>query len=353
MRAMAIVDYREPLQLLDLPLPEVKPGYVLLRILTCGVCFSDYKTSKGLMHYSASLTLPHVPGHEICGEVVEAGPETGWQPGDTVVAYHYWPCGRCPFCQRGQEHLCINLESWTGFTHPGGFEEYLAVPADRLIRVPEGLSPAAASTATCASGTAYRAAVTRGQITPGDVVVVLGTGGVGLMAVQFARLAGGQVVAVDIDPRKLEVAAQFGVQAAAATEAEAEDAVQSLSGGIGADVVINTVSDPASYGMAQRLTRRGGRLVGVGYYAGREAAFESAAMVLNEIEIVGSRYALRWEMERVLQLFASGAVRPVVDDVLPLEAANEAFRRLEAGEVVGRTVLQVASQEVGGAGSKH
>jgi alcohol dehydrogenase, propanol-preferring len=343
MRAMAVLDYTEPLQLIDLPRPEVKPGYVLLRILTCGVCFSDYKTSKGLMHYSASLSLPHVPGHEICGEVVEAAPETGWQVGDVVVAYHYWPCGRCFFCQRGDEHLCINLESWTGFTHPGGFEEYLAVPAGRLIRVPEGLAPEEASTATCASGTAYRAVVTRGEISPGDLVVVLGTGGVGLMAVQFARLAGGGVIAVDIDRRKLEIASQFGVRATAASEEESTAAVAELSGGIGADVVINTVSDPSSYGLAQRLARRGGRLVGVGYYAGQDAYFESASMVLDEIEIVGSRYALRWEMERVLQLFATGEVRAVVDDVLPLEEANEAFRRLAAGEVIGRTVLQVAS----------
>lgn len=344
MRAMAVVDYNKPLQLIQLPVPEVQPGYVLLRILTCGVCFSDYKTSKGLMPYSDSLQLPHVPGHEICGEVVEAEPESGWQPGDVVVAYHYWPCSRCAFCQRGLENLCVNLESWTGFTHPGGFEEYLAVPAARLLRVPDGLAPEQASTATCASGTAYRAALTKGQIQPGDTVVVLGNGGVGLIAVQLAQLAGGHVVAMDIDPRKLEVTTQFDVAATASTEEQVKEIVNDMTHGLGADVVINTVSNPEVFTQAQQLTRRGGRIVGVGYYAGKYARFETASMVLDEMEIVGSRYALRWEMERVLQLFAEGKVQPIIDSVLPLEEANEAFRRLETGEVIGRTVLRVAEE---------
>lgn len=344
MRAMAVLDYEEPLQLIDLPQPEARAGYVLLRILTCGVCFSDYKTSKGLMRYSDSLQLPHVPGHEICGEVVEAAPQTGWQAGDVVVSYHYWPCGRCAFCQRGLENLCVNLESWTGFTHPGGFEEYLAVPADRLLRVPDGLTPEQASTATCASGTAYRATITKGQIQAGDTVVVLGSGGVGLVALQLAKLAGGRVIAVDIDRRKLEVARQFDITATSSGEEETRELVDDLTQGLGADVVINTVSMPEVFTQAQQLTRRGGRIVGVGYYAGKYAKFETASMVLDEMEIVGSRYALRWEMERVLQLFAEGKVQPIIDSVLPLEEANEAFRRLETGEVIGRTVLRVAEE---------
>jgi alcohol dehydrogenase len=190
MRAMAVVDYAKPLELIDLPEPELKPGYVLLRILACGVCFSDYKTAKGLMPFSSTLPLPHVPGHEICGEVVEAGSETGWQVGDRVVAYHYWSCGRCAYCHKGQENLCHNLVGWTGFTHPGGFEEYLAVPADRLLRVPEGISPESAALATCASGTAYRALMSRGRVQAGETVVILGLGGVGLQAIQMAQLAG-------------------------------------------------------------------------------------------------------------------------------------------------------------------
>lgn len=341
MRAMAVVDYAKPLELINLPEPERKPGYVILRILTCGVCFSDYKTSKGLMPYSSTLQLPHVPGHEICGEIVEAGPETGWRAGDRVVAYHYWNCGRCPYCRKGQEHLCNNLVGWAGFTHHGGFEEYLAVPADRLLPLPESIDPEHAAPATCASGTAYRAVVSRGRVQAGETVVVIGAGGVGLQAIQFAQLAGAHTLAVDIDARKLEVAQQFNISGVALGAEEAEALVKEQTEGVGADLIINTVGHVDAFTQAARLIRRGGRIVGVGYTAGQHAQFEMASMVLDEIEILGTRYALRYEIQRVLSLFAAGKVKAIVDDVLPLEEANEAFRRLAEGEVVGRTVLRV------------
>lgn len=341
MRAMAVTNYEAPLELINLPEPQVNSGFVLLRILTCGVCFSDYKTSKGLMPYSSTLPLPHVPGHEICGEVAAADQETGWQVGDRVVAYHYWPCGRCAFCLKGLENLCINLVAWTGFTHHGGFEEFLAVPADRLLRVPDNVSSEHAAPATCASGTAYRAVVTRGRVEAGETVVVIGSGGVGLQAIQFAQVAGAYTLAVDIDPRKLQAAQQFDVAGVALGNEEAQAWVNNFTKGVGADLIINTVGHADAFGLAAQLVRRAGRIVGVGYAAGNYAQFEMASMVLDEIEIIGSRYALRYEMERVLNLFGEGKIKAVVDEVLPLEEANEAFRRLETGEVVGRTVLRV------------
>lgn len=342
MRAMAVTDYNSPLELIDLPEPELKPGYVVIQVLTCGVCFSDYKTSKGLMPYSSTLALPHVPGHEICGQVVEAGPETGWQVGDRAVVYHYWPCGRCVYCLKGQENLCHNLVGWTGFTHHGGFEEFLAVPADRLLRVPDGLAPEDVAPATCASGTAYRAVFSRGRVQAGETVVVLGAGGVGLQAIQFAQLAGARTLAVDIDARKLKAARQFGVADVALGPDEARALVDEATGGVGADLIINTVGYGDVYEQASHLVRRGGRIVAVGYAPGQFARVETGLLVLAEIDLLGSRYALRYEIERVLSLFAEGRIRAVVDEVLPLEEANVAFDRLERGEVVGRTVLRVS-----------
>lgn len=342
MRAMAVTDYTAPLQLIDLPDPEVQPGSVLIRVLACGVCYSDLKTARGHMAYSATLKLPHVPGHEISGEVVEAGPETGFQAGDRVVAYHYWPCGRCTYCRMGRENLCTALKGWTGFTSPGGFEEFLAVPADRLLRVPDGITPEQAAPATCATGTAYRAVVTRGRVQPGETVLVLGVGGVGLQALQIARAAGARPLAVDIDRRKLEKAGQLGAAGGALAGEEAESLIRDHTSGLGADLVINTVGNEEALNQASRLVRRGGRVVGVGYTVGQFARIQLDLFVLHEVEFIGSRYALRDELERVLTLFAEGKVQPVIDDVLPLEAANEALERLERGEVVGRTVLRVA-----------
>jgi len=341
MRAMAVVDYTAPLQLIELPEPEVKPGSVLIRVLACGVCYSDLKIAHGWMPYSATLRLPHVPGHEISGELVEAHPETGFQAGDRVVVYHYWACGRCFYCQRGQENLCVNLEAWAGFTHPGGFEEFLVVPAPWLLRVPVGITPEQAAPATCASGTAYRAVVTRGRVQPGDTVVILGVGGVGLQALQMANVAGARVLAVDINPRKLEAARRLQAAGVALAGPEAETLIRDHTANLGADVIIDTTGHSDALDQASHWLRRGGRIVGVGYTVGKLAAIQSDLLVLSEIEVVGSRYAQRYEVERVLTLFASGKVQPIIDQVLPLEAANEALSRLEKGEVIGRTVLRI------------
>lgn len=342
MRAMAVVDYGSPLQLLDLPEPRPREGQVLVRVLTCGVCYSDVKTSRGHMPFSKDLRLPHVPGHEICGEVVEAGPETGFEKGQKVVVYNYWSCGRCAHCRMGDENLCLNLQGWVGFISHGGFEEYLAVPADRLLSLPEGVSPEAAATVSCALGTAYRAVTTRGRVRAGESLLVLGAGGVGLQAIQVAKAAGARVLAVDIDERKLDVAREMGAEAVALAGEAADALVADFTAGVGVDVVIEAAGHPQALDQSARWVRRGGRVVGVGYRVGEKAPVPSEVFVLHEIEYIGSRYVQRHELARALHLVAAGKIRAVVDSVLPLEQANEALERLERGEVVGRVVLKVA-----------
>ncbi len=343
MRAMAVVDYHSPLKLIDLPMPQVEPGSVLIRILTCGVCYSDYKTARGKMAYSPTLRLPHVPGHEICGEVVEAKSETGFRVGERVIVYNYWSCGRCALCRMGMENLCENLQGWVGFTTPGGFEEYLAVPAERLLRLPEGITPEQAAPTSCALGTSYRAVVTRAQTKPGQTVVVQGVGGVGLTSVQVANATGARVLAVDIDQKHLEVAQKLGAIKGALAGEAAQAMVREFTAGHGADIVIDTVGHEESLHEAARMVRRGGRVVQVGYIVGGFARVQTDDCVLREIEFIGSRYVQRHELERAIQMLASGQIKPVIDDVLPLESANEALARLEQGKVIGRTVLRVAA----------
>jgi 2-desacetyl-2-hydroxyethyl bacteriochlorophyllide A dehydrogenase len=341
MRAMAITDYAAPLELLDLPQPRAAPGYVLVRVLACGVCYTDVKVSRGRMTWSAQVKLPHVPGHEVSAEVVEAGPETGFGPGERVLVYNYWSCGRCPACLIGREVLCEDLTGWVGFTTPGGFQEVLAVRADRLVRVPEGVPPEAVCTASCAFGSGYRAVVTRGRVQPGEVVVILGSGGVGLHTLQIAREAGARVLAVDIDPRKLDAAVALGAAGVALAGEEAAALVREATSGRGADVVIDVVGEGDTLDQAARMLRRAGRVVGLGYVPGAFSPFPTDVFVLQEKEFIGSRYAQRYEIERVLALMAEGRIQAVIDDVLPLEQAEEALQRLERGEVVGRTVLRV------------
>lgn len=343
MRAMAVTDYTAPLELIDLPIPEVKPGFVLVRILACGVCYSDYKTARGKMPYSATLKLPHVPGHEICGEVAEAGRKSGFRAGERVIVYNYWSCGKCAYCRMGLENLCEALAAWVGFTSPGGFEEFLAVPAERLLRLPEGILPEQAAPTSCALGTSYRAVVTRGQVRPGQTVVVQGVGGVGLYSLQVARATGARVLAVDIDRRRLAMAVRLGASGEALAGAEAGAMVADFTSGLGADVVIDTVGHEESLHAAAQMLRRGGRVVVVGYVSGGFARVQTDDCILREIEFAGSRYVQRHELERAISMLAGGQVQPVIDTVLPLESANDAFTRLEQGNVIGRMVLQVGA----------
>ncbi len=342
MRAMAVVDYSAPLALLDLPRPERRPGYVLVRVLACGVCYTDVKISRGRMTWSSQIKLPHVAGHEVSAVVAEAGPETGFAPGERVLVYNYWSCGRCPACLIGREVLCESLEGWVGFSTPGGFQEYLEVRADCLIHVPDSVKAEEACAASCALGTGYRAVATRGHVRPGEVVVIMGAGGVGLHTLQIAREAGAHVLAVDIDRRKLEAALALGAEGAALAGEEAQALVRERTSGRGADVVIDIVGHGDSLQQAGAMLRRAGRVVGVGYVPAGLASLPTDVFVLQEKEFIGTRYAQRFEIERVLSMMAAGRVKAIIDDIRPLEYAEQALQRLERGEVVGRTVLRVS-----------
>lgn len=342
MRAMAVTAYGEPLTPIDLPEPEVPNGYALLEVLACGVCFSDVKTARGMMPYSADLPLPHVPGHEVAGRVLGTNPPGLVAEGRLVTVFHYWPCGRCAPCRRGDETLCTRLEAWMGFTHPGGFQERLAVPVDRLVDVPESIDPVQAAPMTCALGTAYRAVVTRGGVRAGARVAVLGLGGVGIHAAQIAVSAGAIVVGFDLHAPTLAAASEVGIDARSSDDGTAVQALVDETNGEGVDLVLDTVGHDATLILADRLVRQGGRIVGVGYSPTTAIRVPTPRFVLGELELMGSRYAHRDDLERAIRLVAAGAVRPVVGSVAPLEDVNDVFDALEAGEVVGRAVLDVA-----------
>jgi 2-desacetyl-2-hydroxyethyl bacteriochlorophyllide A dehydrogenase len=345
MRGMAVVEFGKPLAPVALDVPQPGEGEVLVRVLACGVCRSDLKIAGGLMPFSATQRLPHVPGHEICGEVAEVGPGVELPRGQRVVVHNYWGCGRCPYCVEGHENLCDALRGWVGFTTPGGFEEYLTVPADHLLPVPPGVDALQAATVSCALGTAYHAVVTRGRVQAGTTVAVVGSGGVGLYAVQVARAAGARAVAVDVREQALQAARQVGAEAAA-QPGEAPAVLADLTRGRGADLVVDCVGGRAASEVAVALARKGGRIVQVGYVtdAQQYPALPTDRVVLRELEVVGSRYVTRPELARALDLVASGALRPVVSRVVDLEHVNEALEDVRADRVVGRVVVRVAPQ---------
>ena len=226
-----------------------------------------------------------------------------------------------------------------GFTTPGGFQEYLSVPVERLLPVPDHIPPTMATALTCAMGTAYRAVAVRGRVLPGELVAVVGLGGVGLHAALIAQAAGAHVIGIDLES-KLEGARTAGLRSVAAS-GEALERVAEYTERAGADVVLETTGVPELLETARRMLRPGGRIVGVGYRVGSMMAVSSDQLVLWEQSVVGSRYASRRDMENGIRLVADGIVTPVIDEVLPLERLNEAVERLEAGRVTGRLVLAV------------
>ena len=193
-----------------------------------------------------------------------------------------------------------NPQGWTGFMTPGGFQQRLVAPIDRLTVVPDEIDPVHAAPLTCAIGTAYRAVTTRGRITPGSRVVVIGLGGVGIHALQTANAAGARVTGIDVSPRALEVAPELGLEALAAEDPAAEERISELSATGGIDVVIDTVGSEATLAQAFRLVRAGGRIVGVGYAVDSNIVLPTARFVLEEVELVGSRYVALDEFERAM-----------------------------------------------------
>ena len=342
MRGMAVHRYGEPLVPIELGEPDVPRGFALLEVRTCGVCFSDVKTSRGMMPFSDRLPLPHVPGHEIFGHVLRTEPPGLVADGMRASVFHYWPCGRCAACRRGDETLCTRLEGWIGFTDPGGFCERIAVPVDRLIAIPPEIDDVDAALMTCALGTAYRSVITRGDVRPGSRVTVIGLGGVGIHAAQVARAAGARVVGFDVTDVALAAAGKLGLDARRSDEADAATSLVAQMDGDGVDVAVDTVGRPETLGLALDVIRPGGRVVCVGYLPTSSLSVATSRLVLGEIEVIGSRFAHRDDLERAVALVADGAVRPVVGLVQRLDEVNEVFEALEAGAVAGRAVLDVA-----------
>jgi D-arabinose 1-dehydrogenase-like Zn-dependent alcohol dehydrogenase len=341
MRAMAVTEYGTPLERIEVPEPRLRPGHALIEVLTCSVCFSDVKTARGQMPFSKELELPHLPGHEICGRVLESDPQGALEPGTKVVVYHVWPCRVCSRCRAGEDNICINPQAWVGFTHPGGFQDRLLVPLDRVVAVPDSIDPIHAAPMTCALGTAYRATVTRGEVEAGSRAVVIGLGGVGIHALQIARAAGALAVGLDTSQQAVDVARGLGLDARRADDSDTHGHLVAESGGEGVDVVIDTVGYEDTIQQAGRLVRSGGRIIAVGYSPDANFSLPSPRFVLEEIQLLGSRYVKLDELERAITLMSEERVKMVVDRVKPLEAVNEALEALEAGDVVGRVVLDV------------
>lgn len=333
------------LTLEDVPVPTIGPSDALLRVRATGVGL----TVVIMLGVPGRVTAyPRIPGHEVAGEVVEVGSEVGSvKVGDRVTCHFYLTCRVCPYCRSGRETLCTALRGYVGMASDGGYAEYMAIPAGNLCPIPAEVSDLEAAVAADAIATPLHACREEARIGPGDQVLIVGAGGgVGVHAVQMAKLCGGRVLAADIDDAKLEMAGAVGADALIdGRRGPLDRQALALTGGRGVDAAIDMVASRDTLQAGLRALAPGGRLVIVGYRPrevfGADPAFtvDPHLVLHGMLEIHGSRYVSLAEIGQTLELLRQRRLRAVVTRTFPLEAAEDAHALLRGNALVGRAAL--------------
>ncbi len=339
MKAAFVEKFGEPLKIKEVVVPTPGPGQVLVEVAASGVCHTDLHAAEG--DWPVKPTLPFIPGHEGAGFVAALGPGVKHlKEGDRVgIAWLHSACGYCEFCLTGWETLCPAQEM-SGYSVNGSFAQYALGQADYLGRIPDKLSFVDAAPILCAGVTTYKG-LKQTQARPGEWVVISGIGGLGHVAVQYAKAMGLHVAAIDIGPEKMQLARSLGAEIT--VDAKLEDPVQAIQKKIGGahGVLVTAVSLPA-FKQAIGMLRRGGTCVLNGLPPG-EFPVSIFDLVLNGQTVRGSIVGTRKDLEEALQFAADGKVKATIEQQ-PLGSINAIFDRLKQGKVNGRIVLDIARE---------
>ncbi|MEI4273818.1 alcohol dehydrogenase catalytic domain-containing protein [Klenkia sp. LSe6-5] len=329
MRALVFEEFGGPLTVREVADPTPGPDGVVVTVGATGVCRSDWHAWSG---HDPDVVLPHVPGHEFAGTVAAVGDRVrGWAVGDRVTAPFVCACGTCPPCREGAGQVCLR-QTQPGFTHWGSFAEHVALDAAdvNLVALPEELTTTTAAALGCRYATAFRAVTGVGRAAPGEWVLVLGCGGVGLSAVQVAVAVGARVVAVDPSPGARELAVAMGAEHALPS---AEGVTELTAGGV--HVGLDCLGSPATCEASVRALRPRGRHVQVGLLppAQGRAQVPMELVVARELAVLGSHGMAAADYPAMLSMIAAGRLRPqdLVTRELSLDQAAEAL------VAVGRT----------------
>ena len=335
MKAAIVKQFGKPLVIEDVPLPQPGPGEVLVKVRACGVCHTDLHAASG--DWPVKPVPPFIPGHEAAGIVAALGPGvTNLKVGDAVgVAWLHDACMACEYCETGWETLCEHQHN-TGYSVNGGFAEYVIASAAFAAKLPATVDFAAIAPILCAGVTTYKG-LKETDARPGEWVVISGVGGLGHVAIQYARAMGLKVVAVDIAEDKLKLARETGADLAVnALEAAAVDKVLAATGG-GAQGVLVTAVATAAFAQALKMVRRKGTVSLVGLPPG-EFPTPIFDVVLKRITVRGSIVGTRRDLDEAIAFAADGKVKAEVTKV-PLAQINDVFERMKAGKIDGRMVL--------------
>jgi propanol-preferring alcohol dehydrogenase len=331
MKAVRLINAGQPLELQEIPVPEIGSRDVLVQVKAAGICHSD-------AHYRAGVSpvepLPLTLGHEVAGVVEQAGSaETNVDVGDRVCLHYMVTCGDCIYCSQGSEQFCTSGQM-LGKTRNGGYAEYIRVPARNAFLLPDSIAYEHGAIMMCSSATSFHA-LRKGRLEVGQTVAVFGVGGLGISAVQLAQAFGAlDVYAVDINPDKLEMAQGYGAIPINAAETDAVAEIRRLTGGRGVDVALELVGLPLTVRQSIESLAVFGRAVLVGLGDKPAEIYPYVEFLCREAELIGSADHLAHELPILIEMAEQGMLdlSAVVTETVPLDAAviNEAMDRLES-----------------------
>jgi propanol-preferring alcohol dehydrogenase len=348
---MVLHELGGPVTLEEVAKPAIGPSEALVRVRAAGVGLTIVimKNTPGLV-----TRYPRILGHEVAGEVVEIGSEVrNVVKGDRVVCHFYLTCRVCKFCRSGRETLCENFSGYVGMACDGGYAEYMKVPALNLCAFPENISFVDAAIISDAIATPLHACRQEAHIGPGDSVLVVGAGGgVGIHAVQMAKLCGARVLAADLSGEKLEMVKALGADEIIDCQAaDLKKQPRRITDGKGVDAVLDFVASTATLEAGLESLATGGRLVILGYrppevFKEKPIFRIDPIVVLRKgLEIHGSRYVSMAELIQAVDIVKQGQIKPIVSQTFPLEEAEQAHQLIQENKITGRAALAQADRE--------
>ena len=348
MRSARIVKTKEPLSLEDLGTPKPKHEQVLVRVESTGVCHSDLHLWEGgyagpqgvfMKVEDRGVKFPLTPGHEVAGRIEEIGESViGFQRGERILVYPWIGEGLCPACRVGEENLC-DLPRTLGIYQDGGYSELVLVPSHKYLVKIQNLDISASASLACSGLTAYTA-VKKANAQASETMVLVGAGGLGLMAVQLAKaITNAQVVIVDVDDKKLSEAKRLGAdQTINSLSTDAVKGIKDLTGGIGSEIVIDFVNNAKTAPTTINMLRKRGRLIMVGLFGGA-LELNLPLIPLRAFTLTGAYTGKFSDLIDLVALAKSGKIQSVVSRKYKLDEVNQALEELKGGKIIGRAVL--------------
>ena len=348
MQAARIVRVKEPLEIQTLETPRPRGSQVLIKVQSAGVCHSDIHLWEGgydgpagsfMKTTDRGVKYPLTPGHEVAGIIDSMGEEVeGFAKDEKVLVFPWIGEGLCPACRIGEENLCDKPRS-LGVYHDGGYAEYLLIPSYKYLIKLGDMDTNTSATLSCAALTAY-GAVKNTHLRPADNVVIVGAGGLGLMAIQLAKaVTGARIISMDIDDEKLKVAKQNGADFTINSKNhDVTKSIMELTDNLGVDAIIDFVNATKTVETDMQILRRRARVVLVGLFGG-SLQLNLVSMPTRAYKIIGSYTGSLTDMIELVSLAKRGIIKPVVTNRFKLDQATEALTMLKEGKIVGRGII--------------